>query len=58
MAIDKISEVKRQMLIGRAKKMFDEGRSWKEICEELGVSESTVRSIRHTIEQAGINRSR
>jgi DNA-binding NarL/FixJ family response regulator len=57
MAIDELSLRKRQILIGRAKKMFDEGRSWKEICEELGVSESTVRSIRHTIEQAEINRS-
>ena len=58
MAIDEMSLRRRQMLIGRAKKMLDEGRSWKEICDELKVSESTVRSIRHTIEQAEINRGR
>lgn len=56
MAIDKASLRRRQIMIGRAKKMFDEGRTWKEICEELNVSESTIRSIRHTIEQAEINR--
>lgn len=58
MAIDKYSEIKRQMLVGRAKKMFDEGRTWKEICQELKISESTVRSIRHTIEQAEINKGK
>lgn len=56
MAIDKASETKRQMMIGRAKKMLDEGRTWKEICQELKLTESTVRAIRHTIEQAEINK--
>ena len=58
MAIDKTGKAERQMLIGRAKKMFDEGRSWKEICQELKLTESTLRSIRHTIEQAEINRGK
>lgn len=58
MAIDEKSLRQRQIMIGRAKKMFDEGRSWKEICDELRISESTVRSIRHTIEQAEINRGK
>lgn len=57
MAIDKVSQEKRQMMIGRAKKMLDEGRTWKEICQELNLTESTVRSIRHTVEQAEIERS-
>ena len=46
------------MLIGRAKKMLGEGRTWKEICDALKISESTVRSIRHVIDQAEINRGR
>ena len=53
----KAYEARRQMLIGRAKKMFDEGRSWKEIAQELGLTESVMRSIKHTIEQAEINRT-
>lgn len=58
MAIDKLSLRKRQILIGRAKKMFEEGKTWTEICNNLNLTESTVRSIRHTIEQAEINRSK
>ena len=58
MAIDKESLRRRQILVGRAKKMLDEGRTWKEICAELNLTESTVRSIRHTIEQAEINKGK
>ncbi len=47
---------RRQMLIGRAKKMMDAGRSWKDICQALGLTESAMRSIRHVINEAEIKK--
>ena len=58
MTIDEKNLKYRQFLIGKVKKMFDEGRSWKEICQELQLTESTIRSIRHTLDQAEINKNK
>ena len=46
---------RRQLLVGRAKKLFDEGMSSTEIAAELGISESTIRSIEEAIEKAKEN---
>lgn len=46
---------RRQLLVGRTKKSFDEGKNVSEIMAELGISESTVRSIKETIDKAEEN---
>jgi DNA-binding NarL/FixJ family response regulator len=56
--MERWSLAKRQMMVGRTKRLFDEGCSVKEICEELKLSESTVRSIKHTIDEAEKNKNK
>lgn len=58
MNIDRLSLVKRQQLIGVAKKLYAEGFTTKEVAAKLCVSESTVRSIKKTIDKADCNKSK
>lgn len=52
MNIDEMSLAKRQLLIGVAKKLYDEGFTTEEVAAKLCVSESTVRSIKKIIDEA------
>lgn len=56
MNFDEMKLTKRQILVGRAKHLYDEGLTNTEVAAKLGVSESTVRSIKATIDEAEKNR--
>lgn len=55
MRFDKAGLEKRQMMVGIAKQLFDEGYTTKEVAAKMRLSESTVRSIEKTIDQAMAN---
>ena len=54
----KIDLIKRQLLVGRVRKMLDSGCSVKEVQEELNLPESNVRSLIKTCEEAKKNRDK
>jgi DNA-binding NarL/FixJ family response regulator len=49
------NEKKRQLAVGMAKRFFDEGKTTKEVAELMCLSESTVRSLKSTIDKAKEN---
>lgn len=53
--LENMSLAKRQMLVGRARQMFDAGYNVEAIRNALGLSESQVRSIKSTIDEAKKN---
>jgi DNA-binding transcriptional regulator LsrR (DeoR family) len=55
MKFDEMSLRKRQMMVGMAKQLYDEGLTTKEVAAKMGISESTVRSLKNTIDQARAN---
>jgi DNA-binding CsgD family transcriptional regulator len=42
-------------MVGMAKQLYDEGLTTKEVAAKMGISESTVRSLKNTIDQARAN---
>lgn len=55
MDIREFSKTKREVLVGRAKRMYDAGYTSKEIATALNISEATVRSIKDVIDTAKAN---
>jgi DNA-binding transcriptional regulator LsrR (DeoR family) len=55
MKFDEMSLRKRQMMVGVARQLYDEGLTTKEVAAKMCLSESTVRSIKKTIDQAKAN---
>lgn len=49
------NEKQRQLAVGMAKRLFDEGKTTKEIAQIMCLSESTVRSLKSTIDKAREN---
>ena len=50
------NEKKRQLAVGMAKRFFDEGKTVKEVADLMCLSESSVRSLKSTIDKAEENR--
>lgn len=55
MGIDKTGLRKRQIMIGKARELYNQGYTTTEIAEKMNLSESTVRSIKNTIDNAVAN---
>ena len=55
MRFDEMSLRKRQLMVGVARQLYDEGLTTKEVAAKMCLSESTVRSIKNTIDQAKAN---
>lgn len=50
------NEKKRQLAVDMAKRFFDEGKTVKEVADLMCLSESSVRSLKSTIDKAEENR--
>lgn len=55
MKFDEMSLRKRQLMVGMARQLYDEGLTTKEVAAKMRISESTVRSIKNMIDQAKAN---
>lgn len=54
--LNDVSKTKRELLVGRTKKMLDDGMTVTEIAKKLNIPESTVRSCKEIIDKAEANR--
>lgn len=52
MDVNRADTVKRQIMVGQAKRLFDSGLTTVEVANKLHLSESTVRSLKKTIDDA------
>lgn len=56
--MENMSLKKKQMMIGMAKRLLDDGLSVKEVSEKLQLSEDTIRAIKRVIDEAEKNRNK